>query len=234
MITKIMRWAPLAIAGWALLAFVSWHYESTCGVFFNAACLSQYWEGLRWLVLLKWVMPYQTLLGGIGAVAAGAFVLIAAKRTAEESARSENAKRKQGAIIACSIIADKFRDARMEVDRPSYLSIHKKALFPQAPLNLPTLHSIDPMLGSVISALKRDIEDYLIIRDARNIKIAGAKCWVGYFLLLAVLERLQEDGTYNLRQGKPLPANSLKEVLESDHVAPRALVGLYHLFDWDG
>ncbi len=72
---------------WALLAFVSWHYESTCGVFFASGCLSEYWVGIRWIALLKWVTPYQALLAGIAAVVGGYFVLLSQRLQIDEARR---------------------------------------------------------------------------------------------------------------------------------------------------
>ncbi|TGR71398.1 hypothetical protein EN837_08260 [bacterium M00.F.Ca.ET.194.01.1.1] len=86
---KFKRYWWLVLCLWALLAFVSWHYESTCGVFFASECLSEYWAGIRWIALLKWVSPYQTLLGGFAALAAGAFVLISTRETLEENRRQK-------------------------------------------------------------------------------------------------------------------------------------------------
>lgn len=75
----------MAFCLWALLAFTSWHYESTCGVFFASGCLSEYWRGIRWVVLLKWVSPYQTLIGGGAALIAGLIVLKSTRETIESS-----------------------------------------------------------------------------------------------------------------------------------------------------
>jgi len=80
-------WITAALALWALLAFVAWHYESSCGVFFAGPCLEKHWDGVRHLVLLKWVKEYQTLLAGVGAIAGGAFVLISTRMTIAENRR---------------------------------------------------------------------------------------------------------------------------------------------------
>lgn len=84
-VEKIKRYWWLAACLWALLAFVSWHFESTCGVFFSSACLSEYWDGIRWIALLKWVFPYQTLIGGFAALLAGFIVLKSTRETIEAS-----------------------------------------------------------------------------------------------------------------------------------------------------
>ncbi|WP_144115322.1 hypothetical protein [Agrobacterium pusense] len=87
MVEKIKRYWWLAACLWALLAFVSWHFESTCGVFFFSACLSEYWAGIRWIALLKWVSPYQALLAGIAAVVGGYFVLLSQRLQIDEARR---------------------------------------------------------------------------------------------------------------------------------------------------
>lgn len=69
------RYWWVVVSAWVLLAFVSWHYETTCGVFFSFQCFSQYWDGVRWVALLKWVSLYQTLLAGLAAIVGGYFVL---------------------------------------------------------------------------------------------------------------------------------------------------------------
>lgn len=232
-------WVAVCVSTWSLLAFVAWHYESTCGVFFSRACLGQYWDALRWLVLFKWVQPYQTLIGGAAALAAGTFVLVAAKQTAQEMRASENANKRQNAAVACSIIADEFRDARIHLRgsglgyasilRPRYSFVHSATY-------MPSLHAIDPMLGSVVSATRRDIEEHLVSGPTSNSfranDVASAKCFAAWHLLISVSERLHADGTFALRGGTKIPAGELRRLLEGTKVSPRELTGLYHLFDW--
>lgn len=58
-------------------------------MFFSSGCLSQYWDGLRWVALLKWVSPYQTLLGGFAALLAGLIVLKSTRETIKASKRQK-------------------------------------------------------------------------------------------------------------------------------------------------
>ncbi|YCI04056.1 hypothetical protein M1D34_07475 [Ensifer sp. D2-11] len=232
-------WVAVCVSTWSLLAFVAWHYESTCGVFLSGACFGQYWDALRWLVLLKWVHPYQTLIGGAAAVAAGTFVLVAAKQTAEHAKDIENANRRQNAIVACSIIADEFRDAKIHMSdfglgyasyiRPKYSFVHSSTY-------MPSLHSIDPMLGSVVSAARRDIEEHFATNamspSFKANDVASAKCLAIWHLLISVSDRLSPDGTFDLRAGIKIPAGELSRLLETLKVRPKELTGLYYLFEW--
>ncbi|MBY5815439.1 hypothetical protein HFN60_07210 [Rhizobium leguminosarum] len=237
MIDGFRRWAPIAVAIWALMAFIAWHYESACGFFFSGVCFSQYWAGLRWILLLKWIAPYQTLLGGLAAVAAGTFVLLAAKLSSEQAQTAENARRKQSAIVACSIVAGEFRDAQIQVSSGPFNFPKPPTPFAQSTTYIPLLHSIDPMLGSIVSAQKRDVQQHLDSSggfDAyRAVQVTQAKCYLVWHLLLSISERLDAGGTYNLRSGKQLPAGQLKSLLNDLSVAPRSLTGVHFLFDWE-
>lgn len=239
-VEKFKRYWWLVVCLWALLAFVSWHYESTCGVFFSSSCLSEYWDGLRWIILLKWVSTYQTLIAGMLAVAAGAFALIAARHSTATTLALEDAKSKRSAIIACSIVADEFRDAAGLASK-NYLGfglapIDRSSPFTQTPTFITGLHGIDPMLGSIVSAQRRDIEDALrsnsTTESYRLLKIARAKSYVVWHLLLTVAEDLDQSGKFDLSNGSKLSSGDLPNLLKRDNVDPKSLVGLYGLFSW--
>ncbi len=225
----------VVVSSWALLAFVAWHYESTCGVFFSAACASEYWSAIRWIVLLKWVAPYQTLLGGLAALAAGTFVLLAARATAAEAERTDNANRRRTAVVACSIVSDEFRDAAQPITNFADSAFRKPVVFPQTPSYLHVLHDIDPFLGSVVSAQKRNVEEYILAttysHEARTRAIAS--CHIINHLLHLVAERLDSRGNFNLGRGTPLPSGHLDWVLRRIPCDPKSMVGLYALFDWE-
>lgn len=234
---KPWLWAIISI--WCLLAFLAWHYESTCGVFFSASCMSQYWEGLRWIILLKWVETFQTLIGGVAALAAGAFVLIAAKHSGKEAREAANAAKRQSAIIACSIIADEFRDANIHVSTsplgfPSFAQ--PKFSFTHSSTYMPSLHAIDPMLGSIVSACRRDIDMHLGTRTMSPSfmadRLASAKCLAIWHLLISISGKLSADGTFALSAGNLIPAGELQSLLKGLPVKPKELIGLYYLFDW--
>lgn len=228
------------MSAWILLAFVSWHYESSCGVFFYSDCFSIYWDGLRWIALLKWVEPYQTLLAGLAALAAGKFALTAARHSTETAAKLENAKSKEAALIACSIVADEFRDATNELSKVvgagMMLIKPPPSPFIQSQAYMASLHSINPMLGSIVSAQKRDIENSIISRGAEgryhHIREMKAKSYVVWHLLLAISQRLDDSGKYDLNNPNRLPTGPLPDILSRSNIRPESLVGLYSLFDW--
>ena len=234
-----INWVIAGAALWLLLAFVAWHYESTCGVFFSGACFASYWDGLRWVVLAKWIHPYQTLIGGIAALAAGMFVLIAARQTSEDSRNAEHARQRRNGAVACSIVADEFRDAQIET-RAAFRSfpfdVIPKPLFLQASTYIPSLHFIDPMLGSIASAAKRDVEDYLSNGSSKSLteaRLASAKCYAVWRILLYISDNLSDEGRFDLRSGEKIPAGDLPSILAGLSVLPTQLIGLYALFDWE-
>lgn len=234
------RYWWLGLCFWVLVAFVSWHYESSCGVFFSSGCLSEYWVGIRWVLLLKWISTYQTLIAGVLAVAAGAFALIAARHSTATTLALEDAKNKRSAIIACSIVADEFRDAAGLASKTYFgagLTPKDRATpFVQTPTFITGLHGIDPMLGSIVSAQRRDINDALMSNSMddsyRLLRIARAKSYVVWHLLLSVAEELDPSGRFDLSNHKKFSSGDLPKLLKSDNVNPKSLVGLYGLFHW--
>lgn len=239
-VENLKRYWWMAFCLWALLAFVSWHFETTCGLFFSSACLSEYWDGIRWIALFKWVLPYQTLIAGAFAVAGGAFALIAARHSTATALSLEDAKNKRSAAIACSIVGDEFRDAAYRASQnytgAGLAIIDRSSPFVQTNAFITTLHAVDPMLGSIVSAQRRDIEEALSSRSIqdlyRTLREARAKSYVVWHLLLSVAERLDQSGRFDLSNGEKLPPGNLPNLLKRDKVDPKSLVGLYGLFDW--
>ena len=239
-VENLKRYWWVGVCLWALLAFVSWHYDSTCGIFLSSACLSQYWEGVRWIALLRWVSPYQTLIAGVFAVAGGAFALIAARHSTATALALEDAKNKRSAAIACSIVGDEFRDAAYRASQ-NYVGaglaiIDRSSPFVQTNTFITTLHAVDPMLGSIVSAQRRDIEEALSSRSIhdlyRTLREARAKSYVVWHLLLSVAEQLDQSGRFDLSNGEKFSPGDLPNLLKRDNVDPKTLVGLYGLFDW--
>jgi hypothetical protein len=238
-VEKFKRYWWLVLCLWALLAFVSWHYESTCGMFFSSACLSGYWDGLRWIALLKWVTPYQTLLAGGFAVAGGAFALIAARHSTATTLALENSKNRQASIVACSIVADEFRDAVLLLSQTggaSMMFVQQSSPFIQTPIYAATLHTINPLLGSTVSAHRREIEEAIRTRSSieayRRIRIATAKCYFVWHMLDMISQRLDVTGKYNMNSTDKLPPGFLIEVMQSSDIRPKDLGGLYRHFNW--
>jgi hypothetical protein len=110
---KWKSWAIGIGAAWVLLAFVSWHVDSKCGVFFGKACFSEFLEWARWTILLKWVNPYQQLLAGLAALVGGAFVILAGReqirhlRDTKKRERLDNAL--DGLYIVGIAVSEYFR-----------------------------------------------------------------------------------------------------------------------------
>jgi hypothetical protein len=108
---KIKTYLIGAGALWALLAFVAWHYESTCGMFLSGACWATYWDGLRHVLLLKWVWDFQTLLTGILTLAGAFTVIYAAWYKTNETRKDEAEKRRRDVACAYIAISDEFGEA---------------------------------------------------------------------------------------------------------------------------
>ncbi|WJH39966.1 hypothetical protein N7E02_25360 [Aliirhizobium terrae] len=242
LIAMTKKWLVIAGCVWALLAFVAWHYESTCGVFFSGACFAEYWIGVRYLVLGKWIYHYQTLIGGVAALAAGAFVLIAAKQTSRDALQLSHIKRRQDAIVACSIISGEFRDAwahlgkvlgsQMMVARTNYTP------FTQFPSYIPTLHAVDPLLGSVASAVKRDAESLLLSGSnadhVANANLEAARCIAMSHIVEFASNNLNSVATFSFQSDGPkVPGIGVSKLMRAIGVSPDRLIGLYSFFDWE-
>lgn len=235
---KWKSWAFGIGAGWVLLAFVAWHYESTCGMFLSGACFSVYWDSLRKIVLLKWVYSYQTLLGGLAAVIGGAFVLFAASASTKSAERAANKAHLKSSLIACSIISDEFRELSIEMRKirtqhsiPLIVSEH----LPTLPSYLPQLHHISPMLGSMISAVRRDAESAAKDRSSHTYdwNVVIAKSYAISAALSEIEKNLSDDGTYDFGNGELFAGADLSNRTRVMGIPPKALIGWYALFDWE-
>src|SRR5690606_33444891 len=77
----------------------------------------------------------------------------------KENRRLENQRQKSEAAVACTIVSSEFRDAIIEMQRLEHTSqpLHGASNpFPRSYAFLPTLCSIDPQLGPIITARLRD------------------------------------------------------------------------------
>jgi hypothetical protein len=223
----------LGVSAWALLAFISWHYESTCGMFLSGECLLRYWDGIRWLALLKWIQPYQTLLGGLGALAGGTFVVIAARLSAKEVEKQNNARQRSAAVSACTIIGARFRDAGIEIEAPTYGS--QPLDMGIVDLHAPQLASIHPMLASVILAASRDAKLALtwIQQPFSNVRrTTAARCYAIQRILEHVSEKLEDDGTFDFSNESSIPPGMLSTYLRNLALTPRQISPLWGFFDW--
>jgi hypothetical protein len=245
MFEKAKPWLILGVSAWALLAFVAWHYESTCGMFLSSECWSRHWNALRNFVLFRWLYDFQTLLAGFAAIAGGAFVLLGSKLNSEETKNETDRSQRKASSIACSLIHDEFRDAVLVIQNTRYESyirlppgngVQTDLIFKHLPSHIHQLHYISPTLGSLVSAAKRDF-DALCTPDLRNATFdrrshSVIQCYVMCQLLLEVERRLKADGTFPVGEEK-VPAGYLADKLKRLSLNPTHLIGYYSLFEWE-
>ncbi len=236
---KLLGWALGALFAVWLTAFVGIKiYDLGCAAD-PYACVTETLIWLRKLVLLEWASKWQTLIAGICALFAGAFVMFAANRTAHFARVNDQEARKRQSTIACSLISDEFRDAAYQIAH--YAPDRTRDYFPSTSTYLPSLSLINPMLSSIISATKRDA--LLHIEDSLAKLLYGgvspiaphkeaAKCYVIWRILFHISENMEDDGTYDLFNEGSIPAKELKTMLSGLAVSPRSLTGLSGFFDW--
>lgn len=81
MIPKSLKVFLSFAVAWLAIAVVFAIERSPCASLLSVQCGRIYWSALGDFILLKWVYDYQTLIGGVCALIAGAFVLIANRET---------------------------------------------------------------------------------------------------------------------------------------------------------
>ncbi len=218
---KLKYWAIGIASAWALLAFIAWHYESTCGMFLSGACFSAYFEGARWILLLKWVEPYQTLIGGSLALGAGFFVLVSAREQVRASEQTENKRRKETSIISCANASHEFYEMIADLNRhqsyarmtniPNYNPTGKV-------INLKAttstqLSTINVYISEKASKIYRESQSILISGQKPEFSYSEAKahCLVWAYLLRYISQNLSEDAKFSIDQNRPIPLKELKE-----------------------
>ncbi|WP_421505566.1 hypothetical protein [Brucella pseudogrignonensis] len=156
---KWKSWAFGIGAGWVLLAFVSWHVDSTCGVFFSKACFSEFLEWARWIILLKWVNPYQQLLAGMAAVAGGAFVIFAGREQIQHLRETRARERIDNALDGFYTIGTMVSDYRRQITIESARTAPAPIPTPDPSL-LRDLHYISPQLAQHFLRVKWHSENF--------------------------------------------------------------------------
>jgi hypothetical protein len=135
--------------------------ESKCGFFFSQACISESLSGARWIILLKWISPYQTLIAGLAAVAGGGFALW-----------SQAIQIRENRSIAARKRIDDFKSA-LAITRAEIIHIsdhlYKETLYMEnanldhTRSNLQTIASFDPRLlhitMSVLNRLEKALQE---------------------------------------------------------------------------
>lgn len=230
-------WITAALALWALLAFVAWHYESSCGVFFAGPCLEKHWDGVRHLVLLKWVKEYQTLLAGVGAIAGGTFVLISTRETIAENRRVAEERERRRAISACTRVASEFREAQMMAYDHANGVQSEVPGFPETPSLLGHIYDISPQLGAIVAAHRRLVTKNLSVGSVGfgySPRDAFASSSAIYYLLVHVADNLERDSTFNMDRTAFVDTTYFRRdlrMLGLDEDRP-ALVGIRWYFKW--
>ncbi|RLL71690.1 hypothetical protein D8666_19695 [Ochrobactrum soli] len=236
---KKIAWAAGVLFAVWLTAFI-WIKWSDLGCSQDwTVCAHETGIWFRKLVLLEWASKWQALIAGIGALLGGAFVIIAANRTADLARFTEQETRKRQATIACSLISDEFRDAAYQIAH--YAPDRARSYFPSTSTYLPALSQINPMLSSIVSSTKRDallhIEDSLAKSVSGGVSpsvrhMEAAKCYVIWRILSHISENLTDTGTYDLFKEGSIPANELLFMLKGLAVRPQSITGLSGFFDW--
>ncbi|MBC8719286.1 hypothetical protein [Ochrobactrum sp. Marseille-Q0166] len=218
---KLKYWAIGIASTWALLAFVAWHYESTCGMFLSGACFSAYFEGARWILLLKWVEPYQTLIGGSLALGAGVFVLVSAREQVRASEQTENKRRKQAAIISCANVSSEFYDLISDLNKHQN---HTRRTYGVNYNSTTKMFNLKATSSAQLSVINVDLSKkaYYYYRASQTLLVnssyslldyskAKAHCLVWAYLLRYISQNLSDDATFQIDQSHPIPLKELKE-----------------------
>jgi hypothetical protein len=189
--TKIKTYLIGAGALWALLAFVAWHYESTCGMFLSGACWATYWDGLRHVLLLKWVWDFQTLAAGVLAFAAGAFAFAAATLKIKHGELAEFNRRRLEQSQACSILAADFLLAsailKQHKSDPNLLkrsAILRPPPHPQAN----KIYELNRILGTRLTAIHELAYESANLRDKVR-RIISTEC----LMMAEILQRASKE-----------------------------------------
>lgn len=229
---KIKRWAFFLFSAWVLLAFIAWHYESTCGMFLSGACWAELWDGARHVVLLKWVKEYQTLVAGMFALLGASFVLITAWKNEDNEKRRSQRKASQ----ICNIVAGQFEMAGNAVhaiwyeDRPLQTP---DGVFYSAPAPyLADLHAISPILGDLVTTMKTRADIAIRSPTAKNINVAG-DCYVLAKILKYISINISNDSTFDISTNKRIPSGDLADTLQSHAISKRLLGEVGGYIDWD-
>ncbi|PWK65857.1 hypothetical protein [Aminobacter sp. AP02] len=98
MFQKLKQPLIFAVCVWALLAFTAAQSSSTCGAFFTGDCLRLGWQRLSHVVLLGWVEEFQTLIAGIAALGAGAFVIVSGREQIQHLRESKQREKIDDAL----------------------------------------------------------------------------------------------------------------------------------------
>jgi hypothetical protein len=181
---------------WALLAFVAWHYESTCGMFLSGACWATYWDGLRHVLLLKWVWDFQTLVAGVLTLIGAFAVMYTAWYKINETRKDESDKRRRDITSAYIAISDEFAEAAKTLATHKDETSTQYDIFKITPDLILTVSGHNPVLTSIIKATMSDARKALSAQKTTNNAVA-ARCYIIRYLIDAESVELSDVDVRN-------------------------------------
>jgi hypothetical protein len=236
---KVRNYTAVGVGFWALIAVSLWVVDVPCGAALSTWCIESYRMGIRsalkYIFHLKWLYQYQTLIGGLAALGAGAFVLSAARYTALNERNAERMRRHEKAQIACNVASDDFfmaarslleiYELNPQIAPSSLVYEHIKASY------LMTLHEISTALGSIVNTVhaKANAE---IRRPTQNIKLVAAECYICATILAHVSIHLSDDAKYDLAPDGKIPGAITNGQITRLDLSPSDVGFLSRFIDW--
>lgn len=219
---------PLILAAcvWALLAFIAAQSSSTCGAFFSGDCLRLGWQRLSHIVLLAWVWDYQTLIAGVAALGAGAFVLLA---TRMQLHAIEERDRKKEATALSSNLYDAFQRALDLVTAFTSHSTNTPRYCQDLLRFAPQINRCSPRLGTDISRIVQKIS----IPSTGNRNTISARLQAAAYILAAIADYIEKNplAEFPIRPEKiQLGRHHFDRICADFNVKPRELDRLQVFF----
>jgi hypothetical protein len=231
---RIKTYLIFAGALWALLAFVAWHYESTCGMFLSGSCWATYWAGLRRVLLLKWVEDYQTLVAGLLAFAAGTFAYTATSLKIKHEQAAESRRRTEEQGNACAILAaDFFMAFQTLVKSISDANTIKQSTALRIIPHPQTfkVYEIDRHLGMALTAIQEAAHDYQNLDEDMQ-RITSVECLMLAQIFRQAADEIYESGLFSLQLSSVTPSHHLLTIMKDLGVTVDDVDLLAPFLDW--
>ncbi|WP_146113598.1 hypothetical protein [Brucella pituitosa] len=243
---SLKGWWQMKIIAWALgVLFTVW---LTAFTWFKGAelgcaqdltiCAHATGAWFRKLVLLEWASKWQTLLAGIAAILAGAFVILAAKISARDEENRTNRKNYSASMVACSIISDEFRDLanqfelhRTSASTPVKVSSHLVAFS----IHLSQLHFINATVGSMLTSARLEAErvaHFQAMSSSTDGKAMAAKAYLISAALKQIGYKLSNDGRLHTQTELLSAEDSMVRKIRSLGIFPEKIEYWSSLFNW--
>ncbi|UGX87107.1 hypothetical protein [Phyllobacterium meliloti] len=198
-------------------------------------CLTIIGSDFRDLLKFEWVEKYQTLLGGLAALGAGAFVLLAARHATNDARATASAIKRQNSVTAGTLVGAKFIDTAVAISSTPYKG--RTQDFSDIRAQAAQLSQIDPMLASVVLAAVREASsfDFGNLQDSQVTLRHGAagQCYAMARILHHIVENLKIDGTYDFRNEVSIPPAELVSNLGHLAIEKEQIRPLDVFFDWN-